>query len=281
MSDKENVIDKVPDVKIEDAPVPEANQQGKKTKVFRAGDDSNKPNLNKFDIFFIHIWAFICAAIMKLSDWIAQGFEFIIKKDVPRKYVTAALVILIIILFIIIIAVPASSNGTAKQVLDLYPNNLIAVQKRVGEDSQTGDPIYKWGYANKNGAVKISCVYDGALDFKYGVAFVKVIEVKTGSNYVYWKLIDTKGRDVGGVQFVQTGVDIPVDQFSDSQKLARVMTGGRYGYVNTKGTLAIQAKYDDAGPFVGKLARVSVGSSCYFINKKAKKMTSRVLAIRA
>ena len=274
MSDSELIIeDKIEDKKIEDAPVVESGQPQKKTKISRIGDEANKPGLNKFDTFFIRIWAFICAAIMQLAEWIAHGIKFVIKRDVPRKYVAATIVILIIVLFIIIIAVPASANGTAKEVLDLYPNNLIAVQRRVGEDTNTGDPIYKWGFANKNGAIKIACSYDDALDFKYGVAFVKVIEAKSGSNYVYWKLIDTKGNNVGGLEFVQTGVNIPVEQFSDDQKLAKVIVGGRYGYVNTKGKLAIQAKYEDAGAFIGNIARVSVGSSCYFINKKDKKVT--------
>ena len=274
MSESENIINNdTEENRIEDVPVEESNQSKTKTVISRVGDESNKPSLNKFDLFFIRIWAIICSAVFKLSEWIAHGIKFIIKKDVPRKYVAATIVVLLIVLFIIIIAVPASSNGTAKQVLDLYPSNLIAVQKSVGEDSVTGDIIYKWGYANKNGAIKIACTYDGALDFKYGVAFVKVIEQQSGSNYVYWKLIDTKGKDVGGLQFVQTGVNIPVEQFSNDQKLAKVMVGGRYGYVNTKGKLAIQAKYTDAGAFIGNLARVSLGSSCYFINKKDKKIT--------
>ena len=272
MADSAIVKDE-PIEKIKDAPITESTQNKSATKIARVGDESKRPGLNKFDTLIIRIWAFICAAVLKLSDWIAQGIKFIIKKDIPRKYVAAAIVIIIFILFILIIAVPASSNGTAKEVLNLYPNNLIAVEKRVGTDTVTNTPIYKWGYANRNGAIKIACTYDGALDFKYGVAFVKVVEEHSGSNYVYWKLINTKGKDVGGLDFVQTGLNIPVEQFSDDQKLAKVMSGGRYGYINSNGKWVVDAIYDDAGPFIGKLARVSVGSSVYFINKKGKKMT--------
>ncbi len=236
-------------------------------------DAIKKPNLNKFDTFFIRIWAFICAFIIKVADFICSGIKFIIKRDVPRKYVAAFVVIILIILFILLIALPASANGTAKQELELYPNGLIAVQKRVGTDSATGTPIYKWGYANKNGAIKIPCVYDGALDFRYGVAFVKVIESQSGSNYVYWKLINKSGNNVGDYQFVQTGVNVPVEQFSESQKLAKVQISGRYGYINSRGKLTIDAIYEDAGPFIGKMARVSAGTSYYFINTKGKQVS--------
>ena len=274
MSENEKKYDAILDEpKVDAAQIVDDDTQKTETRVQRVGSELNKPSLNKFDTFFIRIWAYICSAILKLSDWIGSGIKFVIKKEVPRKYISATIVILLIIFFILIIAVPASSNGTAKTVLDLYPNSLIAVQKRVGTDATTGDPIYKWGYANKNGAIKIACEYDGALEFKYGVAFVKVIESQ--NNYVYWKLINKQGKEIGDkLQFVETDGNIPVEQFSDSQKLAKVLINSRYGYVNTKGKLVISAIYKSAGPFIGKLARVSAGSSSYFINTKGKKVSA-------
>ena len=272
MSDnKKTILDE--EVKIADAPVEEQAETETKMRMSSIEDAMKKPNLNKFDNFFIRIWAVICSFIIKLSDLICKGIKFVIKHDVPRKYVAAFVVIVFIVLFILLIALPASANGTAKQSIELYPNGLIAVEKRVGTDSTTGDPIYKWGYANKNGAVKIPCIYDGALDFRYGVAFVKVIEAKNGSNYVYWKLINKSGNNVGDYQFIQTGVNIPVEQFSEDQKLAKVMISGRYGYINYKGKLAIDAIYEDAGDFIGKMARVSSGASYYFINTKGKQVS--------
>ncbi len=272
MSDNEKKYDEILDEPKKPAPADELDMPIQDTVVERVGDESKRPNLNKFDTFFIRIWAYICSAIYKLSEWIQKGIKFVIKKEIPRKYISATLVTIFIILFILIIAVPASSNGTAKEVLDLYPNNLVAVQKRVGTDA-SGDPIYKWGYANKNGAIKIACNYDGAMEFKYGVAFVKVIE--TQNNYVYWKLINKQGKNVGdNLQFVETDGNIPVEQFSDSQKLAKVLINSRYGYVNTRGKLVISATYRDAGPFIGKLARVSAGSSSYFINTKGKRVSA-------
>ena len=260
------------DIKVEDKPVLESNDTESQTRIASIDSVMKTSNLNKFDTFFIRIWAFLCSIIIKFSDWICKGIKFLIKRDIPRKYVTATVVIIILVLFILLIALPASANGTARQELDLYPNGLIAVEKRVGTDA-VGEPIYKWGYANKKGAIKISCVYDDALDFKYGVAFVKVIEAQNGSNYVYWKLIDKNGKDVGDYQFIQTGVNVPVTQFSEDQKLAKVIISGRYGYVNSKGKLAIDAIYEDAGSFIGKIARVSSGYSYYFINTKGKKVS--------
>ena len=158
--------------------------------------------------------------------------------------------------------------------LDLYPNGLIAVQKKIGEDAITGEEVYKWGFANNKGVEKIKCIYDGALDFKYGVAFVKVIESQNGSNYVYWKLINTRGQNVGDYEFVQSGSIVPVEQFSDDQKLAKVMSSGQYGYINNKGKPVIEFIYNDAGPFIGKMARVCFGSSYFFINKKGKQVSA-------
>jgi len=273
MAEKDIKVSQEDEKIIAKAEEAEANASQGETKITNIEGITKVSNLNKFDTLIIRIWAFLCSIIIKLSEWICKGIKFLIKRDVPRKYVTAVVVTLLIILFIIIIAVPASANGTARQEIELYPNGLIAVQKRIGTDSTTGDPIYKWGYANKNGAIKIPCIYDGALDFNYGVAFVKVIEEQSGSSYVYWKLIDKKGRNVGDYQFIQTGVNVPVLEFSKSQKLAKVMISGKYGYLNSKGKLVITAIYEDAGTFTGNLARVSTGSSYFFINKKGKQVS--------
>ena len=243
-----------------------------KMKISSVDDAIKKPNVNKFDSFFIRIWAVLCAFIIKFSELICKGIKFVIKRDVPTKYVAAVVIIVLIILFILLIALPAKANGTAKQQIELYSNGLIAVEKRVGTDAE-GNPVYKWGFSDKNGAMKIACTYDGALDFRYGVAFVKVIEKQNGSNYVYWKLINKTGANVGDYQFIQTGVNIPVEQFSEDQQLAKVMISGRYGYINYKGKLVIDAIYEDAGTFIGKMARVSSGSSYYFINNKGKKVS--------
>ena len=277
MPDKFKEADSV-DMSIEDINIEDAPIQEDKTRISRIDDPTKKPSLNKFDTFFIRIWAVICAFIFKLSDWICAGIKFIIKRDVPRKYVAAFVVIVLIILFILMIALPASANGTAIQELEIFSSGLIAVQKRY--DTKAGEPIYKWGYVNKQGVEKIPFIYDGALDFKYGVAFVKVVEQNYGYTSTYWKLIDKKGKDVGNHKFDQFGDDIPVQQFSEDQKLARVKLSGKYGFINNKGKIVIDTIYDDAGPFIGKLARVNAGSIWYFINTKNKQVTQNFIGAR-
>ncbi len=278
MADKNATIDSK-DIKIEDVEIENKDTNENSTRIAKVDDPLKKPSLNKFDTFFIRIWALICAAILKLSDWICAGIKFFIKRDVPRKYVTTFVVLVLIVLFILMIALPASANGTAKLELNIFSSGLVAAQKRVGVDKQ-GDPVYKWGFVDKKGAEKIDFIYYDALDFKYGVAFVKVVESGEGYNSTYWKLINKKGQDVGNNRFDQFGDDIPVQQFSDNQKLARVKRSGSYGYINNKGKIVIETSYDYAGPFVGKLARVNKGNDWYFINTKEKQVSETFIGAR-
>ncbi len=278
MPDKNTTVDSK-DIKLEDVEILSKDNNENATRISKVDDPLKKPSLNKFDTFFIRIWALICAAILKLSDWICAGIKFFIKRDVPRKYVTTFVVLVLIVLFILMIALPASANGTAKLELNIFSSGLVAAQKRVGVDKQ-GDPVYKWGFVDKKGAEKIDFIYYDALDFKYGVAFVQVVEPGEGYNSTYWKLINKRGQDVGNHRFDQFGDDIPIQQFSDDQKLARVRRSGNYGFINNKGKIVIDTNYDDAGPFVGKMARVNKGNDWYFINTKGKQMTQTFIGAR-
>ncbi len=260
-------------VQVEELENSEENVPKVETTVSKIGD-KKVVKLNKFDIFFIRVWSFICAFILKISGWITKGLTFIFKREIPQRYVTAAVATILIILVVIIITAPFNINVEKTETLDIYNSNLIAVQRKVGENTTTGEPIYKWGYANKKGVIKIDCIYEKAMDFKYNVAFVLVSEVKSsGSTSTYWKLINTKGKNVGSIQFQQVvGADPVVSTFADN-KLAKVCLAGSYGYINTKGKMVIDAEYSDAGDFIDGIARVGRGSSYWFINKKGKQIS--------
>lgn len=255
---------------IDDKPVEDLAEE-EKAKVIKIGDKSKAAKVNKFDLFFISVWAFICSAIIKFSSWICKGIKLVIKKDVPQKYVIAVVSTILIIFLMLLFTSPFKVNVTKTEVLELYSNNLVAVQKYVGVDSY-GNPSYKWGYANKNGDIKINCKYEEALEFKHKVAFVKMYKEQDGASYYYWTLINTKGKQVSDLEIIVTG-GCPIQQFSDDTKLARIMLNGKYGYVNTKGKIQIDTIYDNAGMFIEGIARVQEGGSVYFINKKCKQVS--------
>ena len=255
--DQENLLDKE-ETQIE-------------TKAIRIGDKTTVKKVNKFDLFFISIWSFICSAIIKLSSWICKGIKFVFKKEVPQKYVIAVVATILIILLIALITAPFKVNVTKTETLELYSSNLIAVQKYVGVDKYN-NPSYKWGYANKNGDIKINCQYEEAMDFRYKVAFVKLLKESNGTSYYYWTRINTKGKPVSDLEITVTG-ECPVQQFSSDTKLARIMLSGKYGYINTKGKIKIDTIYDNAGMFIDGVARVQEGGNVYFINSKGKQVS--------
>lgn len=145
---------------------------------------------------------------------------------------------------------------------------------RVADSADNGYPIYKWGYADSRGRVVIACIYDDVTEFKHGVAFVNYVEDK-GDGVVenYWYLIDTSGNRRGSLNFfysTELGASDPVGEFGDDDRLAPVYVGGKYGYINTRGEMAINAAYDEAGVFIDGYARVRLGSTEYFINTKGR-----------
>lgn len=230
---------------------------------------------NKFDIFWLKVWAVICSFIQSFAIAINKGIKLIFKKEAPLKYVKAVISVILIIIAIAIISAPFNITVNEVQKLEIYPNGLTVVQKQVGVDSSTNAPIYKYGYANNKGKIKIECLYDDAMSFKYNVAWVNT-KKENADGYIenYWTLINTKGKTVGELKVMQNDENVvPVSTFGNKYKLSAVMLGGKYGFVNTSGKIVISCKYDDVGNFDYKLARVRLGAETYFINNKGKKIS--------
>lgn len=248
--------------------------------VIKISSETEGKDLNKFDLFWIKVWSFICSFIETVSRGINKVIKLIFRKQAPLKYIKAFVSTILVIISIAIIAAPFNITVNKIETLEIFSSNLVAVEKEIPYIN--GNPEYKWGYANKKGEIKIDCEYDAALEFKHGVAFVnKTVEVD-GNKKNYWMLINTKGKQVGS-QIIETSNNpnvVWVENFADDVKLAKVCVSGKYGYLNNKGKLKIEAVYDNAGNFCNGLAMVSIGSQYYYINSKGKKVTEEFTEAR-
>lgn len=270
-------------VELQDQEVSLAEQVTTSPVIIKIGEKTDtQKTANKFDIFWLKVWAVICSFIQSVAIGINKAIKFVFKKEAPLKYVKAVIAIILIIIAIAIISAPFNITVNEVQKLEIYPNGLTVVQKQVGVDSTTNTPIYKYGYANSKGKIKIDCIYDNAMSFKYKVAWVNT-KKENADGYIenYWTLINTKGKTVGELKIMQSDENVvPVSTFGDKYKLSAVMLGGKYGFVNTSGKIVISCKYDEVGNFDYKLARVRLGSETYFINNKGKKISQTYLDAR-
>lgn len=91
----------------------------------------------------------------------------------------------------------------------------------------------KWGFMDKNGQTKIAPIYDHVEDFSEQLALVAKDTGKT----------DSDGDPIW-----------------------------QYGYIDTKGKIALPLKYDYATSFINGSAMVIADDSIYFINKKGERV---------
>lgn len=260
----------------------EENKEKESDSIIRIGEHAEAKKLNKFDMFCLKIWTYIVAFVTTLAKWINIGFFKIFKKKLPERYIVAFISVILIILLMLLVTAPFKITVNEKQTLDIFNNNLTPVYQKVG-DTSSGNPIYKWGYANKSGKVVISCQFENAFEFKYGVAFVNVVKETDGIIENYWYLIDKKGNPEGDKKFYYTtelGDRLPVGRFGDDDKLAWVYIGGKFGYIGTNGKMKIDALYNDAGDFIDGLARVRSGSQEFFINTKGDQKSDSYEKVR-
>jgi hypothetical protein len=199
-----------------------------------------------------------------------------------RSWTSRALLLLV---SVFVLFSTAGCNA-AVVVADLFSEGLLAVQK---------DGHY--GYINEKGKKIIEFYYDQAYAFQDGVALVKV-----GTK---WNLIDKQGDKVFEDDYVYLERDPETDllwfvendqlglmnkngkvlaepiydvdkniasttyyNYSNfSEGLARVSNGTKYGYINTKGNVEIEVKFDEAGYFHEGLAYIRSGTKWGYIDK--------------
>lgn len=267
-----------PPVEEENAPAEDFS----KDNIIRIGEHAEAKKLNKFDRFCVKVWTYIVAFVTTLARWINNGIFKLFKKRLPERYIVAFISFILIILVMALVTAPFKITVNEKQSLDIYNSGLTPVYQKVGE-TENNTPVYKWGYADKNGKTVISCRFEAANEFKYGVAFVNVVVEKDGIVEDYWYLIDKKGNAKGDKKFYYStslGERLPVGQFGDEDKLAWVYVGGKFGYIGTNGKMKIEALYNDAGDFINGLARVRSGSQEFFINTKGDQKSDSYEKVR-
>lgn len=151
------------------------------------------------------------------------------------------------------------------------------------------DGVTRWGYLDENGTQQVGYFYAAAEPFNaYGFAVVRDAKGETG-------VIDTSGKTVielresprtvdftdgaiayryatESVYFDTTGKETGTYEGAAgffSNGLLRVQRGGRWGYINTKGELAIPARFADAGDFIDGRALVKQMDGTYAVQYAA------------
>jgi hypothetical protein len=117
----------------------------------------------------------------------------------------------------------------------------------------------KYGVVDQNGNVIIPIQYlkDAIMNFQYGQLILKI------SNKLWIWNSNEKNKITNRVETQE------INQYYKEQ-LALINENGKYGFINRKGNIVIQPKYDLARPFVTGLAAVKVRHQWGFINYDGK-----------
>lgn len=116
----------------------------------------------------------------------------------------------------------------------------------------------KWGYIDREKQEIVAPTYDEAAHFNHGFARIRVKD-KYG-------FIDTTGKEI-----IKPKDYEKAGKFGE-EKLVFVMKEKKYGYVDTTGKEVVEFKYDWAGNFFEKRAKVSIGSKFGFIDAKGEEV---------
>ncbi len=110
----------------------------------------------------------------------------------------------------------------------------------------------KWGYIDSKGQVLIPFKYKNAQSFYEGFA---IVEIKKGTPFFISK----------------TGEEF--DNFKPyADEAAAVMKEGKWGFIDKKGRLIVDFKYDEVLNFNKGYALVRIGKKRFYINKEGKRL---------
>ncbi len=138
---------------------------------------------------------------------------------------------------------------------------LLSFDAAAGDLTPQQNAKGKWGYVDESGAVVIDYKYDEARSFSNGVAIVAKKE-----------LLGVVGED--GRELLPTKYNI-IDNYGE--RIYRVAIGGKYrdgvlsgekyGFIDTSGNILLKPEYDEVGAFNGGVAYVKKGSLYGYIDE--------------
>lgn len=129
-------------------------------------------------------------------------------------------------------------NESGKVISDKYSFVGNYNNRRASYSIQNPDESYLYGYLNETGKPVIEATYEMATDFWEGRAVVLT------ENGVY-ELIDIMGKTILGLNYQYVG------NISDGMMRFRSVEGGKYGYLDNDGNIAIQPVFTECNDFIG------------------------------
>ncbi len=133
---------------------------------------------------------------------------------------------------------------------------------------------YKWGFVNQYGKIIIQPKYSFVTNFSEGLSFT-VIQTRN-NNSVYpdnSAFIITRDGNILATLSKDLSSDIAQkNEFHDGFIYYKSKKTGKYGYLNTKGQVAIQPVYEEVGDFYNGKAFVNRLGTTYPIDKKGNRI---------
>ncbi len=156
-------------------------------------------------------------------------------------------------------------------IIALFTTGAVA-QSYLTQVKPAGSKV--WGYANEKGEIIIPAKYKKCFYFSEGLAVVyenkKYIFIKPDGS-----ILNTKVKDFRLANASFFGLQ----GFSDG--MVQVKVKEKWGYLNTEGELAIEAKYEATSPFNNGFATAKKGTGFYVIDKEGNETKVDVLEIKA
>lgn len=150
-------------------------------------------------------------------------------------------------------------------VIDCNGNVIIPiVNKSIELFSDEDDKLFpvmkddRYGYVDTTNRLIIPYQYETASNFRKGIAIVKENGI--------WKLIDKKNKLLTLLDYEP--LNIRRNFFSEG--LIIYKKDKKYGFINLKGKVIIEAIYEEAVPFSEGLAKVKLNNKYGFINTKGQ-----------
>jgi hypothetical protein len=129
----------------------------------------------------------------------------------------------------------------------------------------------QWGFADEKGNLVIPCKFIEAHSFMSGG--VAMVRDANG-----WKVIDAAGERVNnGVKGFEPK-SYPFFTRGFKGEMLLIVVEKKYGYLDSKGQLAVPVEYDELSEFRGDYAIGKIGSTHYIVDKKGNKTTVNVTA---